>query len=156
VAFEPDAELAHSIEAAAERNGLENVELRRIAVWSSPGSLPFTPHAESPEGFHGSVDADGTRSVPATTLDVELTAGPAPDLVKIDVEGAEEEVLNGAKHLLQEVRPTILCEVHVTRFGRPGRLEAIRHQLVSAGYEVTQLPDHGRSTIHLLARRSQV
>ena len=36
---------------------------------------------------------------------------PAPQFVKIDVEGAEEAVLRGATRLLSQVRPRLLCEV---------------------------------------------
>lgn len=36
---------------------------------------------------------------------------PIPDLIKIDVEGAEIEVLTGGAQLLRNVRPSIVCEV---------------------------------------------
>jgi FkbM family methyltransferase len=37
---------------------------------------------------------------------------PHPSLVKIDVEGAEAEVVLGAENLLRTARPMIVCEVH--------------------------------------------
>jgi FkbM family methyltransferase len=51
------------------------------------------------------------QKVVCVSLDWLLAQTSAPDLVKIDVEGAELEVLNGARDLLSSVRPTILCEV---------------------------------------------
>jgi FkbM family methyltransferase len=38
--------------------------------------------------------------------------GVAPDLVKIDVEGAEAQVLRGMRSILQTARPAISCELH--------------------------------------------
>tara|TARA_B110000438_G_scaffold302756_1_gene361494 strand:+ start:16908 stop:17651 length:744 start_codon:yes stop_codon:yes gene_type:complete len=35
-----------------------------------------------------------------------------PDLIKIDVEGFEYKVLNGAKRLLNEIKPKVVVEIH--------------------------------------------
>ena len=35
-----------------------------------------------------------------------------PDMLKCDVEGAEVEVFRGARKLLKEKRPGIICEMH--------------------------------------------
>lgn len=48
--------------------------------------------------------------VPTLTLDDLLPLG-APNLVKIDVEGAELAALSGAKRLLTEIRPIIYVEL---------------------------------------------
>jgi FkbM family methyltransferase len=45
------------------------------------------------------------------TLDWLLSHFPAPTVVKIDVEGAEDACLAGATRLLSEVRPDVLCEI---------------------------------------------
>ncbi|HEY6940489.1 FkbM family methyltransferase [Dokdonella sp.] len=65
------------------------------------------------EGY-GSTQTGGTREVrrvASTSLDALIDRFGAPDVVKIDVEGAEMEVLEGASRLLVEVRPAIYCEV---------------------------------------------
>ena len=57
----------------------------------------------------------GTVEIPAKTLDslLEEAALPRVDVVKIDVEGAEEYVLAGAAKLLATERPlTILIDIH--------------------------------------------
>lgn len=59
-------------------------------------------------------EAAGTRysqHVPTTTLDHLLVHFPKPDVVKIDVEGAEGMVLEGANSLLTTVRPRFYIEV---------------------------------------------
>jgi hypothetical protein len=57
----------------------------------------------------------GTVEIPAKTLDslLEAAALPRVDVVKIDVEGAEEYVLAGAAKLLATEQPlTILIDLH--------------------------------------------
>ena len=49
--------------------------------------------------------------VPTLSLDTLLETLPAPSFVKIDVEGAELTVLEGAGRLLREVRPSVYIEV---------------------------------------------
>lgn len=62
----------------------------------------------------GSAQTGGIREtvhVVAITLDWLLEQGRAPTVVKIDVEGAEANVLRGALHTITQCRPIILCEV---------------------------------------------
>jgi len=68
--------------------------------------------SNSLEGAHESCQTGGWRDVAtvcAVTLDDLLTHFPAPDLIKIDVEGAEHFVLRGASRVLAN-RPTIFVE----------------------------------------------
>jgi FkbM family methyltransferase len=65
--------------------------------------------------YEGNSQTGGFRSSQSTlsvTLDWLLTIYPAPDVLKIDVEGAEALVLRGAEQLLSKVQPRILCEVN--------------------------------------------
>jgi hypothetical protein len=55
------------------------------------------------------------------TLDSILDLRPAPDFLKIDVEGAELEVLRGAKRLLG-IGPTMLIEVGSEHSGEVAEL----------------------------------
>lgn len=57
----------------------------------------------------GSVDE--IRAVPLFKLDELLDHFPPPDVFKIDVEGAEADVLTGASRILDEIRPKIIAEV---------------------------------------------
>ena len=69
--------------------------------------------ANAIEGF-GKSQTGGVREIrtlPCVTLDHLLEEFPPPDVLKIDVEGAELNVLLGARRLLTEIRPALYCEV---------------------------------------------
>jgi FkbM family methyltransferase len=60
-----------------------------------------------------SVRADQCVLVEAITLDEFFAeAGSCPDLLKIDVEGAELDVLRGAREMIAQHHPTMFVEVH--------------------------------------------
>ena len=70
--------------------------------------------ASSALSKYGNTDMGGVsdlQTVPAVSLDWLLSELPAPDVLKIDVEGAELEVLRDQPDILQNVRPVIICEV---------------------------------------------
>jgi Methyltransferase FkbM domain len=48
--------------------------------------------------------------VDVTTIDALVPRGTRIDVVKIDVEGSEDKVLNGMRRLISECRPTIFFE----------------------------------------------
>lgn len=62
----------------------------------------------------GSVEAGGLRQIQPSvslTLDFLMDYFAAPAVLKIDVEGHEARVLQGARKLLADVRPVVFCEV---------------------------------------------
>jgi FkbM family methyltransferase len=88
--------------AAAERCGLREFQL--AARSRASNALAGYGHTQT-----GGVRE--SRLVVAVSLDWLLEFLPPPAFVKIDVEGAEPEVLNGARRLIDRCRPTIACEV---------------------------------------------
>ncbi len=80
-------------------------------------------------------------------MDSYLTKlGRVPDLIKIDVEGAEMGVLRGAKTTLREARPKILVEIH--RWGTPESGEVARF-LYEFGYRGEVLGERAREAFVL-------
>lgn len=57
-------------------------------------------------------DILSTRSVPTVKADDLLADWPRPDMIKVDVEGAEIAFLRGASQILSEVRPLFYIEVN--------------------------------------------
>ncbi len=112
VAFEPIPALAEELASA-----FPDVDCRQMAVGANPGVAEFC-HFTQMDGWSGlrrSPEVSDERgqpqyiSVTVSTLDVEL-AGERPSVIKVDVEGAELEVLEGGRALLTDVRPVIVFE----------------------------------------------
>ena len=118
VAFEADAMNAIALQETLGRNGLsEQIDVVERAVWSSPGTLRLLraqPGPKSNTGMSRLVgdSRNGTVAVTGIILDDFVKTNRAPNFIKIDVEGAESEVLKGAAHVLREHHPRVLCEIH--------------------------------------------
>lgn len=119
VALEPDSAMAALLRRSASQ-GTDRAPIRvlTLAASESVGTDEFhvarRSRATSHLSGHGLPQTGGirsTRSIATITLDRLLDDHPEPDIVKIDVEGAEARVLRGASRLLTDVRPVILCEV---------------------------------------------
>lgn len=140
VAFEADPENAALLKANVERNDLQQVKIVQAAVWSRAGEVTFERGPAESNRMQGHV-SDNVSSgrtagraeifVPAVSLDeVVFERGMgAPKLVKIDIEGAEWGALQGARRLLGEKKPRVLCEVH-----DPPEVEKIQNYLRELGY----------------------
>ena len=77
-------------------------------------SIAARSRASNALSEYGSTQMGGLEEhhvVAAFNLDWLLSKLPMPDIIKIDVEGAELEVLSNQVRMLNEVRPLIVCEV---------------------------------------------
>jgi FkbM family methyltransferase len=138
-AIEPDPLRAEQLErnclewAAASGN---RVVVHQTALKEASGSTPYfvTNSAVSgglrPHDTAQAVDWDEI-SVPASTLD-DLFSTRAPEFVKIDVEGAELDVLRGAFRVLAS-GPVLLIELHDWE-GSGRQAEKVRALLRPHGY----------------------
>ena len=121
VAFEADPEIAARLREHATRNNGGPISVEEKAVWSSADPV-FFARADtnlSPDRGLGHVvatsneaDISGTIRMETVFLDEYAARACAPDFIKCDVEGAEVEVFRGARKLLVENKPIILCEMH--------------------------------------------
>jgi len=110
-AFEPLAENASNILRHVNLNGLNNVTLLQAAVADRNGIVGFNIGESNSVGTISQTDA--SYKVPAVALDELIADGvPIPDLIKMDVEGAESLVLNGAKELLSRKKTTLFIALH--------------------------------------------
>jgi FkbM family methyltransferase len=125
-AFEPNPHCFQ--ELRKQTADLENVLLFDIGLSNKIGServftyrhwllLPVNPNDpryESPEYHPGQrSDLKGEFSVFFTTLDQIITVLPKPDFMKIDVDGMEWSVLDGARKVLHDQRPILYLELGV-------------------------------------------
>jgi FkbM family methyltransferase len=139
IAFEPDPEGAARLRANVDRNGLgDKVRTVEAAAWSSScPSITFRRGLPRSQGGvswrdHRPVLANGeVIDVAAVCLDDFVAAGgPAPQVIKVDVEGSESEVLRGAVNILRNHHPVLILEVHTA-----DQYAAVTQILESASYK---------------------
>jgi FkbM family methyltransferase len=120
-AFEPSPSAFESLGQNLAANGVSNVLPIGRALSDRVGTIAFhevpfftAGSFTAEEGAYLASEAVGSTllEVPCTTLDafVESSGVERVDVVKIDVEGAELRVLDGAKRTLADHRPTVLME----------------------------------------------
>lgn len=98
-AFEPDPNTLRRLRRNIEVNRLkERVQVHACALGASRGEAQFTVGLDTLNRL-ASVADQSTRTVRMETLDA-LVANSRPVMMKIDVEGAELEVLSGAERVL--------------------------------------------------------
>jgi FkbM family methyltransferase len=151
--FEPFPENINYLERHVKINKLNNVEIVGKAVLDRVGDVSFQVGKTLATG---KISADGVLQVPGTDLDsfVYSDGKPAPEYIKIDVEGAEGEVLEGADKIIKETQPTIFLETHGKEIHRRciEILQRHRYKLLPLGN-----PDvnHCKQLIALPSKRNQ-
>ncbi len=120
-------------------NNLCNIEVRQFGVGARPGSgtLHYAPEMAGGGTLDASAIGPVSQRVEVTTLDHDIAASglPAPDLIKIDIEGWELEALEGARETLAKYHPALFLEMHgETPREKHRKASAIVAFLCDAGY----------------------
>jgi len=121
IAFEPYPPNVRLLRRDIERNNLRNVDVREIALSDSEGTIAFS-QPETEDAGYGSSSIESDTSNSDTTVKVPTRSGdelishdevPAPNVVKIDVEGAEPLVIDGMENALDQPECRLVyCEIH--------------------------------------------
>lgn len=108
-AFEADPALFAMLRANLEANGAGGVEARHAALWTSTGTLTFQCEGSDSgmiSTLPGAVDGRAT-TVPSLRLRDVIDEGPV-DLLKLDIEGAEDVVLADCEPVLHRVKALVM------------------------------------------------
>lgn len=146
VAWEPLPELARGLDA-----DFPSVAVRKAALSDRAGEREFAHVVGSPgwSGFRSRPSPSGgeveTIRVRTERLDDALPDGVQPAFVKLDVEGAEEEVLRGAISTLARFRPIVAFEHGLGSADHYGTTPETIHDLLAGelGYELRGLDGDG-------------
>jgi FkbM family methyltransferase len=125
IAIEPSVENARLARENLERNGV-GAEVVEAAVGPADGTVRFSPARESNVGRTGF----GDRTVPMMSMFSVLNRLPSTgcvDLVKMDIEGAEQELLTGDLRWLERVK-SLIIEFHPTLVDYPGLVNRLRER----------------------------
>jgi FkbM family methyltransferase len=120
LSFEPAGVPFSDLQANIRLNAASNVKAYRAALSDHAGSEPLYESAAGLVGSHLAFGSDGDGEgaheyVPVTTIDDVLAAEGLErvDVLKLDVEGAEELALRGAAALFSRTKPLVLFEAWV-------------------------------------------
>src|SRR5690606_35379325 len=111
-AFEPSANNAANLREHVTLNGLENVILVQVAFSNDSGIAGFDVTDSTATGHLSRTEQ--SYLIPTLTGDEFLSQvlDARPDFVKIDIEGAESDFLDGSRNLLRNSGPPILLALH--------------------------------------------
>lgn len=145
IAYEP---LPHMHETLVAQ--FPDVDVRRAALSNSTGRTTFT-HVKSNAGYSGLKERDypGPQEIEIIQVDTEeldksLPSGYVPALIKIDVEGAELQVLEGAMRTITQHKPTVIFEHGRVASGYYGtRPSEIFKLLSDAGLRIFDIDGNG-------------
>ena len=126
VVFEPDPRNMERTKEHARLNKFNNVQFMQCAVGGPSGEIDFilsnNTNSHIPGAYVGATRedyskierVDGLIRVPCLSLDEVYSDKkiPPPDLIKIDIDGAEKEALQYTGRLFREVRPLLMLELH--------------------------------------------
>ena len=140
IAFEPISFLHKQFSSSIQKNNINNIDLRQIACGSKKGSGVINLMSNNIGSSSLVLENEqtyGNETVSISTLDKELE-NQRVDFIKIDVEGYEWEVLQGAKNVISINRPVIVLEFSPFLYEKKetGSSIAMLDFLINSGYTV--------------------
>jgi FkbM family methyltransferase len=151
-AFEPVASFADNIVEQLHLNDVLNGTVERLALCDRCAELEFVQEQNGANSHLASLKIEHAQSSPVAkvrvqglTLDAYIARNDVnPDVIKIDVEGAEVDVLKGANYLMETIRPRMIISTHGRQLKKKCRelledrnyrvepLEGFTHELIAS------------------------
>jgi FkbM family methyltransferase len=144
-AFEPAPAICAELRCNVALNAFSNVSVFQLAAAAETSRRPFVSGAHGGAGhlISPSDSQIDSHIVDTVSLDhfVYSQGNRPPAFIKIDVEGAESQVLAGAVRVLREAKPTMLVELH-----SPSEDVAVGQILLDHGYTAYRIAKNGTLT----------
>jgi FkbM family methyltransferase len=114
--FEPSPKAFPCLEETVRINGYTNVVMHQVGLGAASGELSFFDDPNSASASHLAVDDTGRRGtslkIDVETVDEVVTRAGLDrlDLIKIDVEGFDVDVVEGARTTIEWLKPACIIE----------------------------------------------
>jgi FkbM family methyltransferase len=140
IAVEPQPHVYKALLASFRANGIKNYIAVRKALSSKSGSTEFIVSNFS----NWSRIAEGGEAVDMYKINVKVSSVDELmnelglqklDLVRMDVEGHEEEILEGMRSTIKRFRPIIFMELHISCLGLEKSIKLLA-RLCQRGYRI--------------------
>lgn len=140
-AFEPNPKIAKKLRVNCEINGLKNVDVQEIALSNNDGLEDFWI---GKNGMLGSLKKQDSASafmkIKVKTMKIDTFCRKKGikniKLIKIDAEGSDLEIIDGAKKTLEEISPFLILEVYGSGYNEEKKTDKkIINYLLELGYK---------------------
>lgn len=139
--FEPNPEIFQILTSNIHLNGgMQNVHLRQAAVYNIPGKVSFSHNRR--QHRVGAIVIEGATNYGEDVYEVDcivldsLDVGDRDVVMKIDVEGREEGVVQGSRRLIEEKVKLLVMEYHRSVMASTGTdVDKMLADLASWGFE---------------------
>jgi FkbM family methyltransferase len=158
VAYEPQPILCNLARRSVALNRFADIEVRNVGCGAERGEVAFhnNPNGSVAVGIdaaslaappaltstdwevqtHRLYAGDTIAKIPIVTLDEDLADKPSIAFLKIDCEGYEHQILQGAWRLIERHRPHLFIEVHPTQLENFGSSTEQVLNLVARDYDL--------------------
>lgn len=138
-AFEPHLQIYQELVYNASLNEFTELHPFNKAVWSTSGQILDLPQIDL-SMMRRPNDNQPVMKVSTVSLDDALADLDRLDWIKIDIEGAEIEVLNGARQVIDKHNPRMIIEWHSDRNKDPELtyLKDFKVQQIDPGHYLVQ------------------
>ncbi|MEO8044792.1 MAG: FkbM family methyltransferase [Spartobacteria bacterium] len=143
-AFEPSERQRVLLARNARLNGVRNLEIQPFGLWNRADQLAFRTNGaessfESVSRFRGQLPF--LETAPVQSLDAWLREKKISgvDFIKMDAEGAELEILEGAEETLKGIHPRLLIQAYHLRDGAR-TFERCAEMLAAQNYLIAECP----------------
>ena len=109
VSFEPDRNIFKYLQHNTDAFGFDDIELVNKGLWFEEATLTFD--SEGADAGRINAESESKNQIEVTSLRPYLERREEVDLPKLDIEGAEHQVINDCKDLLSRVK-NIFIEYH--------------------------------------------
>lgn len=110
LAFEPDKTTFQSLKTNIEKHNLSNTRILNVGIFSHDGEVRFSGQSS----MGSSIDDTGTISIQVNTLATVCQENSISkiDFIKMDIEGAEIDVLESSIEVIKKFKPCFIIEPH--------------------------------------------
>jgi len=143
-AFEPSFRAEFLVEHI-RLNSIKNIHLHRCAVGKEEAEVRFDGWSIIQKDSISNADLTKTISVKQISIDQEIHKGhlPYPNLIKMDIEGAERDALLGMKESISHSHPQIFLSLHTEQL----KFDCLK-LLEEIGYRYKQIDEEGNFQVY--------
>jgi len=159
IGFEPEPLNAEAAERHLTSNKIPH-DIKQIALSSQNGTLSLKiKENKIGEGRHHLTTQSSKHTIEVETARaddlIEANNIPSPNIIKIDVEGAEKEVLDGLNNVLRGNKCRVVyCELHPKMLKNGSSFEDVIQKLEKFGFVISYIKGKHGDRAHIKATKS--